>query len=108
MFEDILRAKFITPGRLRRAWRGLIDMDPAACGGSRRARVLRWRGCFMTYTMGGAAEPTRRSQYLVLTIFILTLEVAVAQPPAPTDLYRGSRLIMVRDQIEARGVKNSE
>ena len=62
----------------------------------------------MTYTMGGAAEPTRRSQYLVLTVFILTLEVAVAQPPAPTDLYRGSRLIMVRDQIDARGVKNSE
>jgi len=53
-----------------------------------------------------AAERTRQSQYLISLFLVLTFEVAVAQPPAPTDLYRGLRLAMVRDQIEARGVKN--
>lgn len=60
----------------------------------------------MTYRMDMAAERTRQSQYLISLFLVLTFEVAVAQPPAPTDLYRGLRLAMVRDQIEARGVKN--
>jgi len=39
-------------------------------------------------------------------VFALILRVAVAQ--APADQYRDRRLIMVRDQIEARGIKNQE
>lgn len=41
-------------------------------------------------------------------LFLVTLGVAVAQTRAPVDQYRSRRINMVRDQIEARGVKNAE
>jgi protein-L-isoaspartate(D-aspartate) O-methyltransferase len=40
--------------------------------------------------------------------FALTLGVAVPQSPTPVDQYRSRRLIMVKDQVETRGVKNPE
>ena len=48
------------------------------------------------------------TQALVPLLFALILGVAVAQSPAPADQYRSRRLIMAKDQIEARGVKNPE
>ena len=62
----------------------------------------------MTYTKcwrSGQAWPRPALVPLFLT---LTLGVAVAQAPAAADQYRSRRLSMVRDQIEARGVKNPE
>ena len=44
----------------------------------------------------------------VPVVFALMLGVAVAQAPVPADQYRNLRLIMVRDQIAARGVKNPD
>jgi protein-L-isoaspartate(D-aspartate) O-methyltransferase len=46
--------------------------------------------------------------YAKCLAFTLTLGVAVAQAPAPADQFQDRRLIMVKDQIEARGVKNPE
>ena len=43
---------------------------------------------------------------VTLLFFTLTLSIAAAQGPA--DWYQRQRLIMVRDQIQARGVKNRE
>ncbi|MGD1096980.1 MAG: protein-L-isoaspartate(D-aspartate) O-methyltransferase [Bryobacteraceae bacterium] len=40
--------------------------------------------------------------------FVLILGVAVVQAPSAADQYRSRRLVMVRDQIEARGVKSPE
>ena len=45
---------------------------------------------------------------LVPLLLALTVGVAFAQAPAPLDQYGSRRLMMVRDQIEARGVKNPE
>jgi protein-L-isoaspartate(D-aspartate) O-methyltransferase len=44
--------------------------------------------------------------YAKCLAFTLTLGVAVAQAPAPADQLQKRRLTMVKDQIEARGVKN--
>ena len=41
-------------------------------------------------------------------LFALLHGVAVAQAPAPADQYLSRRVMMVRDQMEARGVKNPE
>ena len=62
----------------------------------------------MTYAKYLASRQARSSQALVPLFFALTLGVAVAQAPTPADQHRSQRLIMVRDQIEARGVKNPE
>ena len=45
---------------------------------------------------------------LFQSLTALTVGVAFAQAPVPSDQYGRQRLIMVRDQIEARGVKNPE
>ena len=59
----------------------------------------------MTYTKCSAA----RSVYALVPFLIaLTVGFAFAQAPAPSDQYGSQRLIMVRDQVEARGVKNPE
>ena len=62
----------------------------------------------MTDTIGLAAGEARPGRTLVSMLFVLTLGVAVAQTPAPAGQYRGARLMMVREQIEARGVKSPE
>ena len=62
----------------------------------------------MTYTMGLTSGQARPSQPLIPLILVVTLGVTVAQSPAPADQYRGARMKMVRDQIEARGVKSPE
>ena len=62
----------------------------------------------MTYAKYLASRQARSSQALVPLFFALTLGVAVAQAPTPADQHRSQRLIMVRDQIEARGVRNAE
>lgn len=62
----------------------------------------------MTYAKGLASGQAWSRQALVSLFFTLTLGVAVPQAPAPADQYQKLRLIMVKDQIEARGVKNQE
>lgn len=59
----------------------------------------------MTYTKCSPAHSVRA---LVPLLLALTVGVAFAQAPAPLDQYGSRRLMMVRDQIEARGVKNPE
>jgi hypothetical protein len=62
----------------------------------------------MTHTKCLASGQAWSTHALVPVLFALILGVAVAQAPAPADQYRSSRLIMVRDQIEARAVRNPE
>jgi protein-L-isoaspartate(D-aspartate) O-methyltransferase len=50
----------------------------------------------------------RPAQAMAALLFTQILGIAVAQTPAPADQYQRRRLIMVTDQIEARGVKNLE
>ena len=60
----------------------------------------------MTYTKCLASGQVWSTQALVPLRFALMLGVAVGQAPAPADPYRSRRLNMVKDQIEARGVKH--
>src|ERR1019366_701287 len=60
----------------------------------------------MTHTKCLAPGRAWSTHVWVPVLFALVLGVAVA--PAPADQYRNRRLIMVRDQIEARGIKNPE
>lgn len=62
----------------------------------------------MTNTKWLALGQACSTQALVPLLFTLMLGVAVAQAPAPADLYQSRRLMMVKDQIEARGVQNPE
>ena len=50
----------------------------------------------------------RAMTYAKCLAFALPLGVAVVQAPTPGDHLQDRKLIMVRDQIEARGVKNPE
>jgi protein-L-isoaspartate(D-aspartate) O-methyltransferase len=78
---------------------------PLGTNGDLRARVLGRRKRAMTYTKCSAA----RSVYALVPFLIaLTVGFEFAQAPAPSDQYGSQRLIMVRDQVEARGVKNPE
>ena len=60
----------------------------------------------MTHTKRVAPGRAWATHAWVPVLFALILGVAGA--PAPADQYRNRRLIMVRDQIEARGIKNTE
>jgi len=62
----------------------------------------------MTHTKCLASGQARSRHALVPVLFALIFGVAVAQAPSPVDQYRSRRLIMVSDQIEARGVRNPE
>jgi len=52
MFDEILRAKFITRCGVGRAWKGLLDVAAAVCMGLRRARDR----CGMAWEL--ASDPT--------------------------------------------------
>jgi protein-L-isoaspartate(D-aspartate) O-methyltransferase len=52
--------------------------------------------------------PAWSTQALVSLLFALMPAVAVAQAPTPAAQYQNRRLIMVEDQIKARGVKNPD
>lgn len=64
--------------------------------------------CAMTYAKCLVSGQAWSRWGLIPLFFTLTLGAAVAQNPAPADQFRNRRLIMVKYQIEARGVNNPE
>jgi hypothetical protein len=66
------------------------------------------RKCAMTRTKCVVSGQAWSAHAGVPVVFAIVLGVAVAQAPVPADPYRNLRLNMVRDQIEARGVKNPD
>src|SRR5208283_3027205 len=61
----------------------------------------------MNYRKCSAAKHAWWRAFVPL-FFTVTLGVAVAQAPAPADQFQNRRLLMVKNQIEARGIKNPE
>jgi protein-L-isoaspartate(D-aspartate) O-methyltransferase len=76
--------------------------------GDRLAYVLTVDKCAMSYAKCLEVGKVWLRWALAALLFAPKLEVAIAQALAPADQRQSQRVIMVRDQIEARGVKNPE
>lgn len=71
-------------------------------------RLFKAKKCAMTNTKCSVSRQAPSRLALVPSFFALALGVTVAQTQPPVDQYLTRRLAMVKDQVEARGVKNPE